>query len=403
MTNFSDQPSINTQSLYQKIGVQYYFTPSFKGTSGNIIQREEDFIVHEILPNGQPIVSGCELGSDVGGMYVHCVLRKRGLDTFSAIKRISHDLGISEDDIGYAGLKDANAETYQRISIWNVDVSRIKGFSIPGLELLNPIRQKFSIKLGDLSGNLFKIKFRDISYIPTDSEWKEFIDYIQSHGILNYYDRQRFGSTRPILHLIGKMILLGDYQGAIDEYIGSKSQFEPKAIINLREMYRNTDPKELRKRFPNSYQIEKSLLLGLERGYSSKKTLLSLPRPFLRLSISSYQSYIFNKTISHVHNHELSSKEALFAPLPGYNSKLKEINPLIWEKMLSLLSEDGISLEDFGKTETYLRSKGSKRKTYFSVKDFHFKINRSKRELSTVFSLPKGCYGTIVCREISKN
>ncbi|MHA1973384.1 MAG: tRNA pseudouridine(13) synthase TruD [Candidatus Hodarchaeales archaeon] len=403
MTNFSKQASINKQSLYETIGVLFYSTPWFKGTKGKIKQNKEDFVVHEILPNGEPILSGYEIGSDVGGMYVHCVLHKWGLDTFSAIKRISHDLRISEADFGYAGLKDASAETYQRISIWKVDVSRIMGFSCPGLELLNPIRQKFSIKLGDLLGNFFRIKFKDILYIPQDSEWRKFIDNIQSQGILNYYGLQRFGSTRPILHLIGRMILLEDYQGAIDVYLGTESQFEPEKITRLRNMYNNNNFKDLRKQFPNSYQIEKSLLKGLERGYSSKKTILSLPRPFLRLAISAYQSFICNKIISYIYKNKFSPIEALFTPLPGYDSKKEEFHPLVWEKMLSLLYDDRISLDDFRKTETFLRSKGSKRRTYFYVKDFSFQMNKSKKELTTMFSLPKGSYATIVCREISKN
>ena len=91
-----------------------------------------------------------------------CVLWKSGFDTFRAINKLSSFLGIEEKDFGFAGLKDAVAETYQRISIWNIDISFIERINIPNIKLFHPIRQKFAIKTGDLLGNYFKIKIQDI-------------------------------------------------------------------------------------------------------------------------------------------------------------------------------------------------------------------------------------------------
>ncbi|WP_455463647.1 tRNA pseudouridine(13) synthase TruD, partial [Candidatus Hodarchaeum mangrovi] len=194
MTIFSNDLKDFNASL--SVGILYFSVPFFKGTGGKIKQTEEDFIVYEILPNGIPIKDGSELGPSLGGMYTHCVLVKSGIDTFTAIKRISQALKIPEKDIGYAGLKDAKAKTYQRISLWGTNFSQFSSLSISNLQLINPIRQKFGVKIGDLSGNLFDIQIKDINRNPSKFEWNFLIKTLNTSGLLNYFGKQRFGSVR---------------------------------------------------------------------------------------------------------------------------------------------------------------------------------------------------------------
>ena len=91
------------------------------------------------------------------------------------------------------------------------------------------------------------------------------------------------------------------YSEAIDQYLGTTSPLENEKIIELRKKYRNTSLyRNLWNNFPNSYRIEKTLLKGLISNRSSKSIVLSLPKEFLRLSISAYQSYLFNRVLSFI-------------------------------------------------------------------------------------------------------
>lgn len=403
MTNFSnDLKNFNTSF---SVGIQYFSVPFFLGIGGKIKQSEEDFIVHEILPNGIPIKDGSELGPSLGGMYTHCVLIKSGIDTFTAIKQISQKLKISEKDIGYAGLKDAKAKTYQRISLWCTNISQISSLSIPNLQLINPIRQKFGIKIGDLSGNFFNIRIKDIQRAPCQSEWNSFIKTLSVSGLLNYYGTQRFGSIRPVLHNIGKFLIQKNYEEVIHEYIGHISPLESQYITQLRKDFLNgLDLKKIFSAFPPKYSIERILLAGLEKEWSPKQIVSRLPLSFLRLSISAYQSYIFNMVLNSLLDIEYKITTGTLLPLPGFNTSSTNYPDVIWNNLITVLESDSITLSDFRSLDKKLRSKGSERKSKILINDFtiHTDNTMNDEEVNVSFSLPKGVYATILTREITK-
>ncbi|MHA2203154.1 MAG: tRNA pseudouridine(13) synthase TruD [Candidatus Hodarchaeales archaeon] len=389
-------------SVESIIGIHGYTIPEFNGTGGKIKQRNSDFIVREIPPSGKPIFDGSEIGEDLGGLYIHCVLWKSGFDTFRAIKKLSSLLRIAEKDFGFAGLKDAAAETYQRISIWNIDIKHIERIHLPKIRLFHPIRQKFAVKTGDLLGNYFKIRIQDIR-----RDWnKNNLEYLKNNlelkGVFNFYGSQRFGSTRPILHLIGKLLLQDKYSEAIDKYIGAMSPLENKKIVELRKEYYDTHSYgSLMDRFPNSYRIERMLLKGLETNHSSKSIVLGLPKQFLRLAISAYQSYIFNRVLSYINEADIPLSSKLVIPLPGYQSVRKQSSEEIWEKITALLEEDALDYQSFYHEQAMLRSKGSLRNAI----SFPTQLTCSQlgiKGIEVIFCLPKGSYGTTVIREIIK-
>ncbi|MFX0123305.1 MAG: tRNA pseudouridine(13) synthase TruD [Candidatus Hodarchaeota archaeon] len=389
-------------SIEPIIGIQGYNIPELKGMGGKIRQRNEDFIVREIPPSGKPIFDGSEIGEDLGGLYIHCVLWKSGFDTFRAIKKLSSLLRIPENYFGFAGLKDAAAETYQRISIWNTDIKNIKSINLPKIKLFHPIRQKFAVKTGDLLGNYFKIRIQAIRKDWNINDLESLKNNLELKGVLNFYGYQRFGSTRPILHLIGKLLLQNRYSEAIDNYLGATSPFENEKIVNLRQEYHNTRSYgDLRDKFPHSYRIERLLLKGLETNHSSKSIVLSLPKQFLRLAISAYQSYLFNRVLSYINEAEIPLSSNLAIPLLGYQSVCKQTSDEIWEKQIAFLEEDSLDLESFYHEQTILRSKGSLRNAILFPKQF-LCSQLGIEEVEVIFRLPKGSYGTTVVREIIK-
>lgn len=391
-------------SVEKLVGIDKYSTPQFRGIGGIIKQKNEDFIVREIPPSGNPILIGSEIGDDQGGMYIHCVLWKSGLDTFGAIKKLSTVLGINENDIGYAGLKDAFAETFQRISIWNLDIESVKKIDFSDIKLLHPIRQKFAVRIGDLVGNHFEVIIRDIERGWNLEEYNSFQSQIESNGILNYYGLQRFGSQRPILHLIGKLLLQEEYSEIIKRYIGETSPLEHEKITLLRKEYLEASSyTQIRERFPKKYSIERMLLTGLLNGFSYKKNVLRLPKSFLRLSISAYQAFVYNRILSSLNVDNILSFKDLHVPLPGYQSKKEETSEKIWDVLIKMLEIDTVNFNSFKHEQASLRSKGSTRKAIVVPTKFNNEIiGKEEKAIKFSFILPKGSYATIVTREIIK-
>jgi len=250
-------------NLEESTGIKGYLL-GFRGIHGVIKQLPEDFIVREILPDGTVIFDGSEIGSDVGGMYTHFVLWKRGLDTYSALKKIAQMCSLEERDFGFAGLKDAQAVSFQRISVWGFQKNCLEKIDLPKLKIINPIRQKFSIFPGSLAGNQFQIKIRNISEKIENELWLKFRKEALDKGFLNFFGLQRFGSKRPILHLVGKYLLQEKYSFAIDSYLGSNSNDEHEKISSLRKRYRDGEnPSNLLNEFPRSYSFERAIMKGL--------------------------------------------------------------------------------------------------------------------------------------------
>src|SRR5438094_8872102 len=84
-----------------------YLTRDFPGIGGAVKPRPDDFFVQEVPlyePSGE-------------GEHVYCEIQKIGLSTFDAVDGIAKALDISPRDIGYAGMKDAQAISRQLLSI----------------------------------------------------------------------------------------------------------------------------------------------------------------------------------------------------------------------------------------------------------------------------------------------
>jgi tRNA pseudouridine13 synthase len=326
------------------------------------------------------------------------------MDTNSAIRKICNLCNYREEDIGYAGLKDSQAETLQRISLWNGQKECLSNINHPKIKILNPVKQKYGISVGDLFGNHFQVLIRNPDNLVSESDRISFCKDAESQGFLNFYGLQRFGSKRPILHLFGRYLLQGQYSEAIDAYLGTFSELEHESISKLRKMYINGEPiSEIRAQYSSSYSFERKMLLGLIKGYSVKKIIHSLPEYFLRLAISSYQSYLFNQLLTYLHsqNYQLDSETKL--PLVGHSSDFSDLPHEIRNLLIELLSKDNLNLNSFRHQIKKISSKGTERLAI--IKPTHVKLfpyNEGKKNIKVQFSLPKGSYGTIFLREIIK-
>jgi tRNA pseudouridine13 synthase len=164
---------MNTQRLYIQEHEPLNFT---------FHQNKFDFIVDEI-PN---------IEFKNKGNFLILKIKKQHMSTWELLSYISQTLDMDEHLIGYAGLKDKNATTTQYISIPMNKSRDIENLNSKNTKILQTYRHDHKLKIGDLSGNKFKITLKDIKIEELPKIYQT-ISQIQKHGMPNYFGYQRFG------------------------------------------------------------------------------------------------------------------------------------------------------------------------------------------------------------------
>jgi len=225
--------SLSVPEIDKLLGIEVYATEN-AGVGGVIRESVEDFVVEEVLVDGskaeiEKAAVQRVLGASTSKQrYLLCVLVKRNWDTFIALKTIAKQLDLSQGQIQIAGIKDAKAVTAQHITVKNCSVEDIAKVSVKDIEIrpVGFIRSELSSYY--LLGNHFTIRIKAIKHSKSTvakriAEVAEAID--AAGGIPNFFGHQRFGTTRPITHLVGKAILEGDFEEAAMIFLAKPSVY----------------------------------------------------------------------------------------------------------------------------------------------------------------------------------
>ena len=143
----------------------------------------EDFQVREILgftPEGS-------------GQHRMLWVEKRDLTTEQVARVLARLAGVAPVAVGYAGLKDRRALTWQWFSIdlagrpepdWSA-------LELPGVRILEIHPHRRKLARGALRGNAFRIRLRD--FRGDRGEVENRLDRLGVGGFPNYFGEQRFG------------------------------------------------------------------------------------------------------------------------------------------------------------------------------------------------------------------
>ncbi len=296
------------------------------------------------------------------GRYTYFRLKKTDYTTIKAIQRIADFLRIKLKDIGYAGNKDKHAVTIQTISIKGEH--SLKNFVDDNIKIEYLGKGDNPVTLGDLKSNTFEIN------VYSEIEPKPITQTI------NYFDEQRFSTNNVD---IGLAIAKGDFKTAT-------------TLIN------QPCVAEYLKDHQNDF-------------VGAVKTL---PFKILSLYLHALSGMIFNNTTSKYLQCKYECKTSEYSrgtmafpqtnienikiPIVGYatvyeNKEIKEITR-------SILKELDIKERSFIiKAIPELSNEGDERNLITEIKDLEIKkIEEEKTKVK--FSLPKGCYATIVIRNL---
>ncbi|TWU73706.1 hypothetical protein ED733_005007 [Metarhizium rileyi] len=173
------------------------------------------------------------------GEYLHFTLHKDNRDTMDATSQIARLLRIKPQAIGYAGTKDRRASTTQRCSVRYQRKRALAGLNgkLWGISTGDYEYQQEPIHLGQLLGNEFVITLKNCSMAdetgskpPSDrlSSLKDNVEpalrHMSSHGWINYFGHQRFGTHNVGTHEVGKLILGDDFEAAVNALL----QYNPE-------------------------------------------------------------------------------------------------------------------------------------------------------------------------------
>ncbi|ABL87689.1 Pseudouridylate synthase [Pyrobaculum islandicum DSM 4184] len=395
----------------KSLGMLYYVTDTCPA-GGVIKARPEDFIVEEVLKDGTVVaLTGISLKPRVGSWtWIHVV--KKNTDTLKLLLYLAKTLGLKARDISIGGIKDTRAVTSQIISIRG-DVTNLP--KIRNVEFLSfwPMDKPITPSL--IYGNRFTITLRNVEKVDCAEATLKTLQYI---ALPNYYGYQRFGTIRPVSHLLGKALVKKDAEEFFDIMFCKIFAYESDVAKKAREAACKGDYRRALEIFPKRFIEERAVLRGLLRGLDLWNAIMSIPIQILRIYVEALQSYLFNLFLSKrmelgplnrpiegdlveingqvVHYAEGLGGEVV---LPTVGVGVKMPRGKVGEAVLQLLKREGVEPSMFLKMPRGLRVYGGYRKVVLTLRDFRYAVDK---EVTVSFTLPRGSYATVILREVVK-
>ncbi len=381
------------------LGLLCYST-KFPGTGGRIRESCEDFQVAEVLsPRTESSIH------DTGDYPVY-LLKKSRIDTNHALSGLYKKTGLRLRSLG---LKDSNAVTVQYV---------YSGAKTAGLEEFKAGRYsirrlgytKSPLSKKHMTGNRFRIR---VSGSPSGLD--SFDEY---RRILNFYGYQRFGSSRPVTHLVGKSLIQGRYADAVDYILSFTSKHDTDENTKIRrEMGDLSRLRGVYGQIPPRMDLERRVAAELIEHGDAFRAIRSLPVQMRRFYVQAYQSYLFNLTLSRAFDygeelfgsqdgdvcydgggilgkHVGGLDQSLAVPVVGHSYYKKTRFHFYISKILE--REEVLPKDFFIKEMQEAGNEGGFRRASVGVGDF------STAGGWISFFLSRGSFATVVMREIIK-
>ena len=439
------------------VGIKSFTSSKILGIGGIYKETFKDFVVKEITKNGK-ILSIKEdykshpFSEELKDQYTTFHLIKVNRDTFEAIRLIRKNLNMPYERIDHSGLKDKFSISVQKMSIKGNFINRLRKLKIKDIFIRNIQPSKKPVKVGSHKGNNFTVVLRNIENSENvKGRIENYIDFLNDFGFPNYFGLQRFGTYRPNSHIVGRRLMEGDFEGAFKEFISTTYSTElSESKIVRREFRHDKDLEKAYKNFPKSLNYERNMIHHLiENPGDYKGSLNTLPSALKILLVSSFQSFLFNKMLSlrvekgHTlfkpikgdaisilddYNGNITQAKYIYGnsydpylkkaidlnraviviPIIGYNTDLDDF-PLMKSLFEEIVQQENIDKTIF-KSEIMEEPefKGSiraitKKPTGMRMIEFNDdERHPGKKKLKLEFSLLKGCYATMLIRELIK-
>ncbi len=417
------------------VGMEFYLTDT-DGTGGSIKDSADDFIVKEI--SNRP-------AEKEGGKFTIADVTTKNWETNRLVRLLARTMGISREKIGFAGTKDKRAITTQLMS-FECPPERIDLVTLNDIRFENIYTANRGLRVGDLIGNHFDIRVRNckVEQSKISELIQHDIEIINNvGGFPNYFGVQRFGTTRPITHIVGEKLVRGDIKGAVMAYISHPSDVEGEDLQAIRKRFRDgEDYSSIIPDMPKTMGFEKAMAEHLIRqpdDYTG--AIAEMPGNLQMMFTHAYQSYLFNMMLSERMRQGIPLNSPIegdvVIPLDADGNPMHDNPIIVTEKNIDLATRQVsrgrafISIVLYGTDSRFAEgrmgeiekkiienekleeknfiiqglphctSKGTRREIICPIRDLDFKIE--DEGYSVRFSLPKGNYATCLMRELLKS
>ncbi len=417
-----------------ELGLEVFLTEDIQGIGGKLRKTPEDFVVDEIsvLPPASQ-----------DGRFVIAKVWHRNWEANRLVRRLGSNLRVGRSKVGFAGTKDGRSIATQLMS-FDAPIEAVRSLAIPDVKILDAYLARRMITIGDLIGNRFQIRVADVD---TNRDLRGICQAVRSRldeagGFPNFFGVQRFGSVRPITHLIGKDLIRGDFEGAVMRYVANPMEEEDSEVNDARRTLEQTrDFERALREFPKKLTFERTMIEYLrDKQGDYLGALRALPKNLLMMFVHAYQSYLFNRILSERIRRNISISEPVEGDLVLPLNKMSlpdHDNPIAVSKdnldkairnaregkafVSGLLygTDSTFASGPMGEIERHIiesekidrldfqivglreaSSKGTRRELLAQCKDLM--IDLGKGGITFSFVLNKGCYATSLLREFMK-
>jgi tRNA pseudouridine13 synthase len=331
-----------------------FLTSDLPGIGGRIKTQPEDFEVEEV-PAYQPSGSG---------EFLYLWLEKRDMGAQYFVRQVARRLALAPQEVGTAGLKDRHAVTRQMVSVPVSAESQLPQLEGDGIRVLSVSKHGNKLKPGHLHGNRFRILIRGTEP-DAANRLPPLLERLRRDGLPNFYGTQRFGRD-------GETSRLG-----FDLLRGSNTRLNPF----LRKL---------------ALSAAQSALFNL---YLSRRLTDGLMRRVLVGDVMAKWPFggMFVARDMAVEQERFERRETVPAG-PMFGRKTYPAEDEAARREASVLSDSGLSassFQGFGKL-----MQGTRRHNLIYIEDL--RAETEAEGVRCTFTLPAGCYATVLLREIMR-
>jgi tRNA pseudouridine13 synthase len=382
-------------------------------------QQPEDFRVEELT---------AAAAGDAGEFALYR-LDKTGWTTPDALAAVRRRWNIDFRRLSYGGLKDRHAVTSQHLTIFRGPKRNLTHERI-AVTYLGQRTEPFTAH--DIAANRFTVTLRAMSDTGVSCAVAALAE-VETCGLPNYFDDQRFGSVGDPPTFIAKEMVLGRFEEALGLALAAPYEFDRREAKREKAMLRAMwgDWAALKAKLPRGHA--RSLVDYLATHPTDFKGAVARLRPELQgLYLSAYQSHLWNRMLAswlervlgsenlasvelklghvpapfRVPDEKRSDWESLALPLPS--SRVKPVAGALWcEVAEDVLKAEGLTLGELrirGLEKPFF-SKGERAGCVRPANLTHAAdsddLNPGRRKLTLVFDLPRGSYATMLVKRVT--
>lgn len=401
-------------------GLELYVT-SAPPCEAKLRTYDEDFRVEEILrdvdisPNPFP------------GSIPLYKAEKKSIDTLHLERSLS---AVLKSRVSYAGIKDKRAWAVQFLSATSSRSAAPLTVVRPDFrcDLVGYLRRPLSRSM--VAGNRFQIVLRECCSTIGESI-RGSLKTCENGQMPNFYGLQRFGARDSRTHLIGRALVLAEFEQAVRMILCEPRGADDDATREARGLMSARQFEAGLSLLPQGQDIERIVARSMaKRPGDFLGAIRAIPITLRRLYVHAFQSFVFNRTLSLALRKRLDISRAIegdnWGEVSADGLSLKKVHgvrePLLGTAV-PLIQLVGYTYRNYGSrfdqcTQEVLGAEGVSAKNFFvkqmqevsaegGFRRAHMTVNDASCELQSDtavlrFTLARGEYATVLLREIVK-